>query len=266
MAALSVSGIRAGRDHLLRPLPAHRHPRRERRLRDADHERLLLRRQAPARHVRDPGPRERHARQGVGGHAGGRHRRRGPHVLLEPRHRHPGHHPRRARQRAERRDHRRRLHHHAAVRQDPVPLAGAVVHPQGPRGDPLDQDPQPAQQAGDPRGLPQHHLLRQRRLRRPGRLTDVLRQAGLQARRPGVRRARHHAQPTVVLRPLLRGRQGADDAALRVRHRRHGEVRRDLRRRRRTRPRASCRRSRSRRTTTASRARTATCSGSCRSR
>ena len=143
------------------------------------------------------------------GHAGGRHRRRGPHVLLQPRHRHPGHHPRRPRQRAERRDHRRRLHDHAAVRQDPVPLAGAVVHPQGPRGDPLDQDPQPAEQAGDPRGLPQHHLLRQRRLRRPGRLADVLRQAGLQARRPGVGRSRHDLNQPSFYDPYSDGGRGA---------------------------------------------------------
>ena len=45
--------------------------------------------------------------------------------------------------------------------------------------DPLGQDPQPAEQEGDPRGLPQHDLLRQRRLRRRGRVAELLRQARL---------------------------------------------------------------------------------------
>ncbi len=41
---------------------------------------------------------------------------------------------------------------------------------QGQGGDPVAEDPAPAEQEGDPRGLPQHHLLRPRRLRHPGRV------------------------------------------------------------------------------------------------
>ena len=40
----------------------------------------------------------------------------------------------------------------------------------------------------DPRGLPEHHLLRPRRLRRPGRVQRLLRQAGQEADRARSRR------------------------------------------------------------------------------
>ena len=44
-------------------------------------------------------------------------------------------------------------------------------------GLPLAQAPARAEQGGDPRGLPQHHLLRPRRLRHPGRRAGLLRQS-----------------------------------------------------------------------------------------
>ena len=46
---------------------------------------------------------------------------------------------------------------------------------QGEGGDPVAEDPEPAEQVADPRGLPQHHLLRPRRLRHPGGGAGVLR-------------------------------------------------------------------------------------------
>ncbi len=87
--------------------------------------------------------------------------------------------------------------------------AGALLHAQGQGGDPLDQDPQPAEQEGDPRGLPQHDLLRQRLLRRRGRVADLLRQAG---RRSSTTRSRPCSPRSInspsVLRPVRRGRRG----------------------------------------------------------
>ena len=50
-----------------------------------------------------------------------------------------------------------------------------TLDPQGQGSDPLAEAAAPAEQEGDPRGLPQHDLLRPRRLRHPGRLPGVLR-------------------------------------------------------------------------------------------
>ncbi len=87
---------------VLRALPGDQDPRRQRRLQDRDDQGLLLRRQARDRHVRDPGPREHPAVRHAGLDAGCCDRRRGPHVLHQPRHRLQGHHPRGAQQRDER--------------------------------------------------------------------------------------------------------------------------------------------------------------------
>ena len=74
-----------------------------------------------------------------------------------------------------------RVDDHPAVHQDPLPHPGALLHPQAEGGDPLPQAGSAGEQAGDPRGLPQHHLLRARRLRDPGRRHRLLRQAGRRA-------------------------------------------------------------------------------------
>ena len=118
-----------------------------------------------------------------------------------------------------------------------------------------------AVQAGDPRGLPQHHLLRPRRLRHPGGGAGVLRQGRRRAEPPGERRAgQHHQQPDPVRPGQRQGREAGAPGALRLRARRHGRGRRHHRRRGRAGRRGSCRSSRSSRRTTSTAARRATCS------
>ena len=101
---------------------------------------------------------------------------------------------------------------------------------------------QPAEQGRDPRGLPQHHLLRPRGLRRPGRGAGVLRQ-GRQGPQPArERRAGHHAeQPVAATTPTTAATQQAAQGPLPVRPQRDGRHGHHHRRRRRTRPRSGCR-------------------------
>ena len=75
---------------------------------------------------------------------------------------------------------------------------------------PRGQDRPHALEGPDPRGLPQHHLLRSRRVRRRGRVAGVLRQAGQRARRS--RRAR--CSPSILRSP---GFYNPDDEAGRER-------------------------------------------------
>ena len=70
------------------------------------------------------------------------------------------------------------VHDHPAVRQDPLPDQRAELQAQDQGSDRLAEDPAAAEQGGGPRGLPQHHLLRPRRLRHPGRRRGLLRQPG----------------------------------------------------------------------------------------
>ena len=113
---------------------------------------------------------------------------------------------------------------HPAVRQDPLPDPGAQPRPQGEGGDPLAQAAAAAEQGGDPRGLPQHHLLRPRRLRHPGRRrrrSSTSRAKDLTLREAAVL-ASVLNNPT-ALRPRQRqGRQGGPQGALRVRPGRDG--------------------------------------------
>ena len=74
--------------------------------------------------------------------------------------------------------------------------------------DRLAQDPERAEQGRDPRGLPQHHLLRSRRVRRPGGGAGVLRQGRRAAQPARERGARHRPRttrrattPTMARRP-----------------------------------------------------------------
>ena len=91
------------------------------------------------------------------------------------RHRPQGHPPGGVQQRPRQR-HPGRVDDHPAVRQDPLPDPGALLQAQGQGGVPVAEAPAAAEQAADPRGLPQHHLLRPRRLRHPGGREGVLRQ------------------------------------------------------------------------------------------
>ena len=61
----------------------------------------------------------------------------------------------------------------------------------------------------DPRGLPEHHLLRPRRLRRAGRVQRLLRQSGQEAHRARVRDARRGAQLAQLPRAPSAARRGA---------------------------------------------------------
>ena len=127
---------------------------------------------------------------------GRRGRRREPDLLDRQRHRPQGHPARGVQQRLGQRD-PGRLDDHPAVRQDPLPHPGALLHAQGEGGDPLAEAAAPAdRKERDPRGLPQHHLLRSRRLRHPGGRAGVLRQ-GRQGPEPAGERGagQRHQQP-----------------------------------------------------------------------
>ncbi len=109
------------------------------------------------------------------GHEGRRGRRRGPHVLLQPRDR-PGGPDAGAVQRPALRDPPGRVLDHPAVRRALLlQLHGEHVLGQAQGSDPGPQARPPAGQGQDPVQLPQHHLLRTRLLRRRDRLPGVLR-------------------------------------------------------------------------------------------
>ena len=141
-ARSSAAGRRAcvlvGRLRL--PLQDHRHPGPEQGLPDPDVVRLLRRRQDRARPVRHAEPRVDPAH--------GRCRRTCRTRWSPPRtapsgptgHRPQGHPPRGVQQRPRQRD-PGCLHDHPAVRQDPLPHPGALLHAQGQGGDPVAEDP-----------------------------------------------------------------------------------------------------------------------------
>ena len=74
-----------------------------------------------------------------------------------------------------------------AVRQERVPRAAADAGAQGQGGDAGAQARADADQAADPRALPEHHLLRPGRVRHPGRIGRLLRQGRPDAHPPGGR-------------------------------------------------------------------------------
>ena len=200
-----------------------RHPGPEQGLPGTDDLRLLRGRQARDRPVRQPEPHQRSALGRPAARAGRDDRRRGPHLRDQQGHRPEGHPPGRVQQRARRLD-AGRLHDHPAVRQGPLPVAGAHHHPQGEGGVRLAEDPAAGVQGRDPPGLPQHHLLRSWRLRRPGRRPGLLRQGRQGPDRPGGRRPRVDPELTERVRPGRRHQQPAAPARpLPVRPRRHGE-------------------------------------------
>ena len=95
--------------------------------------------------------------------------------------------------------------------------------PQGARGDPVAEAPEAAEQAGDPRGLPQHHLLRPWGLRRPGRGPGVLRRRRQGAHVAAERGARRGPEQPVAVRPGQRqGQQGGAARPLPLRPGRDG--------------------------------------------
>ena len=166
-----------------------RHPGPEQGLHGADDVRLLRRRQDRDRPVRQPEPHEHPAVRRTPARPGRGDRRRGPHLLHQQGHRPEGHPAGRVQQRA-RRLHAGRVDDHPAVRQGLLPLPGAHPQAQGEGGVRLPQAAAAAVQGRDPAGLPQHHLLRSRRLRHPGRRAGLLRQGRQGPQRPAGRGAR----------------------------------------------------------------------------
>ncbi|CAG6397686.1 hypothetical protein SCOCK_60019 [Actinacidiphila cocklensis] len=190
-------------------LPAHEDPRRPQRLRHPAGQRLLLGR----RHRDGQGRPGRPAVDAAGPHPHGRPvggaRRRERLLLLRLRHLAQGHRPGGDRH-GHRRGHPGRLHHHPAVREErlpqPEPDAVAQGHRDVHRGQAGPQD----EQAADPRRLPQHQLVRPRRLRGAARRQGLLRQGRLAAERERGRLPRHPAQGRRALRP--RGQPGQPPA------------------------------------------------------
>ena len=141
----------------------------------ADDDRLLRQRQDRDRPLRRAEPHHRPARPGARPRPEGGARRRGPVLLREPRHLADRHRPGLLEQPARRR-HPGRVDDHPAVREERLPDAGADVHAQGQGVLHRGEARPPRRQGQDPRGLPEHHLLRPRRLRHRDGRADLLRQ------------------------------------------------------------------------------------------
>ena len=203
-----LAGFLLGARGLRLRVRRHRHPEPQRGLRDPDDDRLLRRREDRARPVRGAEPHQHLAVGGAAARPGRGDRRGGPHLLHQQGHRPEGHPARRLQQRARQRD-PGRVDDHPAVRQDLLPLLGPHHHPQGEGGVPVAEAPAHAVQERDPAGLPQHHLLRPRGLRHPGRRPGLLRQGREGPHRPRGRRARRGPELSRELRPRRRqGREG----------------------------------------------------------
>ena len=194
---------------------------REHRLRDRDHLRVLQRRQGPARQLRHPEPAAAQLRRHAAKHQGRGGRGGEPLLLDRPRHLDPRHGPSRVRDRP-RRHPAGRLDHHPAVHQDQVPVLRPDGEPEVQGAVPRLQDQPAADQGGDPRGLPQHDLLRPRRVRDPGGEQGVLRRRRQEADRPAGRRAGQRDQQPGCVRPRRRGQHRAAAGALPLRARLHG--------------------------------------------
>ncbi len=215
-----------GGGHVHPPGVAHRGAGSQRGGHRADHDRLLERRHDRARPSRRREPHQRPARGRPARRAARGPRRGGPR-LLRPRRLLPqGHRPRHLEQRLRRRR-PGRVDDHAAVREERVPHAGAHVQAQGEGAAARGQARDDGLEGPDPQRLPQHHLLRPRRLRHRGRVAAVLREvrqrprprSGRGARRdhPLARRLLPREQPREApgpldLRPRRHGREGLDHA------------------------------------------------------
>ena len=102
------------------------------------------------------------------------------------------------------------LDDHPAVREERLPDGGPDVQPQVPGALPGDQAGQQLHEGTDPRELPEHHLLRSRRLRHRGGRQHLLRRARRPAHRAAGRGARRPDPEPLALRPgrERRGRAG----------------------------------------------------------
>ena len=144
---------------------------------------------------------------------GDRHRGRG--LLRPPGYRREGHHSCGLDRPGEEGHRAGRLDAHRAAREERVRravrpqrrrhhrLRRPAAHDQGedPRGVARDQAGAELHQGPDPREVPEHRVLRPRRIRRRGRRPDVLREAGERAHRPRVGLAGRRAARAHALRP-----------------------------------------------------------------
>ncbi|CAK7285010.1 hypothetical protein SGPA1_30883 [Streptomyces misionensis JCM 4497] len=223
-----MAGRRPGLVRPARRLPGdgvrgHRHTHRPEHLRDPAGQRLLLVRRHP------DGPHRMGAAPGdaaeghppgrpLGGTRGGERD-----LLLGPRHLREGHQPGAVPHRG-RGGHPGRLHHHPAVRQERLPQPEPDGQPQVHRGDDLPQARQQDEQGQDPRGLPQHQLVRPRHLRHPARRPGLLRQGRQRTQRLRGRDARRAAQGRRAVRPHPeQGQPPAGRGALVLDPRPHGQ-------------------------------------------
>ena len=141
-------------------------------------DRLLRRRQdraGPALRGRGQ-PRVGAALEGPRPRPEGRARRGGPRLLHQPRLLPDRHRPLGLAGAARVRRPGRRLDDHPAVREELLPHVGPLADPEVQGDHHLRQDRPAAGQGPDPRELPQHDLLRPRRLRHPDRVQGVLQQ------------------------------------------------------------------------------------------
>ena len=120
---------------------------------------------------------------------------------------------------------RGRLDDHAAARPQSLHRPGEDVHAEDQGGVPRDQAREQVAEGEDPQRVSQHRLLRQPRVRRRGRVADVLLQAREPAHAARVGAARRAAAGAVGLRPVPQpaggarpSRRGAARAARQPRH------------------------------------------------
>ena len=179
----------------------------------------LRRRQVGAGPGRLAEPDGRPADHGARARPVGRPGRGEPQLLHRPRHLAEGHHPGRVEQRARRRP-AGRLDDHPAVREERLHRRRPHVQAEVPGAVRHDQAGPAVLEGPDPRVVPEHDLLRPRRVRHPGRVPGLLRQARVEADGRRGRRARLQHPVAGALRPA--GAPGGGEGPLALRAQRHG--------------------------------------------
>ena len=223
---VGLAGV-AGHHRAGRGLPAHADPAAAGERRQAGLGRLLQRRQERAGALQHGQPGGREAVPGAQDRPVRVPVRRGPQLLQELRRLDQRYRPGRVGH-ADRWGRAGWIDDHSAVRQELLPDPGPLGQAQDQRDHDRAEDRPEVLQGPDPGGLPQHHLLRPRCVRHPGRLAGVLRGRCVQAeRQPGCLPRLGH-QRALAVRPLLRQRgESACQRADGLRAGRHGEGRLD---------------------------------------
>ena len=147
----------------------------------------------PRRPARVAEPRHRRVERHLTVDQAGDRRDRGQALLPAPRHRHPRYGTR-AVERRPRPARAGRLDDHAAVREERADRQRALRHPEAEGGRARVAARAEVEEGQDPHGVPQHDLLRERRLRRGARGAHVLRAQRREADAPRVRAPRRHSR------------------------------------------------------------------------